>query len=100
MYCSLLENDKTIVHRCGAHSKRRGARNEVKTARVTMIVMKGIGHLVRRLRRSFSMAREGSVCSKIAGLGKFSSGFADLGFNKKHLQGFGQRGCQYAQNAC
>jgi len=55
--------------------------------------VKGIGHLIRRLCWRFSkVAREGSVCSKIAGLGKFSSGRADLGSSKKHLQGFGQWG--------
>ena len=75
--------------------------NEVKIARVTMRVMKGIAHLVHRLRGSLpKMVREGIRLLaashpshgrlKIAGLGKFSSGRADLGSIKKHLRSFGQ----------
>jgi hypothetical protein len=75
--------------------------NKIVQARLDDDAQKALDHLVRHLRWSPSkVVREGirllaasHPCSgrpKIAGLGKFSSGRADLGSNKKHLQGFGQ----------
>ena len=65
------------------------------------MVMKGIGHLVRLARwspskvvregiRFLAARRRGSGRAKTAGVGKFSSGRADLGSDKKQLQDFGQ----------
>ena len=46
--------------------------------------------VVREGIRLLAASHPGSGHPKIVGLGKFSSGRADLGSNKKHLQGFGQ----------
>jgi hypothetical protein len=73
----------------------------VVQARLDEDAQKALAHLVRRLRwspskvvregiRLLAASQPGSVRPKIAGLGQFSSGRADLGSNKKHLQGFGQ----------
>jgi hypothetical protein len=70
-------------------------------ARLDDDAQKALDQLVRRLRwspskvvregiRLLAASHPGSGRPKIAGLGKFSSGRADLGSNKKHLQGFGQ----------
>ena len=44
---------------------------------------------VREGLRLLSTVRGGKK-QKIAGLGKFASGIADLGSSKKHLKGFGK----------
>jgi hypothetical protein len=70
-------------------------------ARLDDQAQKALDHLVRRLRwspskvvregiRLLAAAHPGPGRSKIAGLGKFSSGHADLGSDKKHLRGFGR----------
>jgi hypothetical protein len=70
-------------------------------ARLDDDAQKALENLVRRLRwspskvvregiRLLAASHPGSGHPKIVGLGKFSSGRADLGSNKKHLQGFGQ----------
>jgi hypothetical protein len=70
-------------------------------ARLDRDTQRALDRLVRRMGWSASqVVREGvrlvaacygpGVGSKIAGLGKFSSGQPDLGSNKAHLKGFGR----------
>ena len=46
--------------------------------------------VVREGLRLLSAATPAKGRPRVAGLGKFSSGVADLGSNKKHLKGFGR----------
>lgn len=46
--------------------------------------------VVREGLRLLSVSHPGSGRRRIAGLGAFSSGVADLGSSKKHLKGFGR----------
>ena len=70
-------------------------------ARLDEEAQRALAHLVRRLHwspskvvregiRLLAASHPGAGRPKIAGVGKFSSGRADLGSSKKHLQGFGQ----------
>jgi hypothetical protein len=45
--------------------------------------------VVREALHRMAAAYPASGRSRIAGMGKFASGIADLGSNKKHLEGFG-----------
>ena len=46
--------------------------------------------VVREALRQLAASQPLSARPKIAGMGEFSSGIADLGSNRKHLKGFGR----------
>lgn len=47
--------------------------------------------LVRRAIRSLAVVSPSGGGPRVVGVGRFESGLADLGSNKKHLRGFGRR---------
>jgi hypothetical protein len=70
-------------------------------ARLDPEAQRSLARLVRRLGRTpsevvreglraLAAATPGKGRPRLAGLGKFSSGVADLGSSKKHLKGFGR----------
>jgi hypothetical protein len=47
--------------------------------------------LVRRAIRSLAVSSPTSGGPRVVGIGRFASGVANLGSNKRHLKGFGRR---------
>lgn len=72
---------KTVQARLDAETEQKLARLAASLRlSPSMVVRQGI-HL---------LAATQPKTRRIAGLGRFSSGIADLGSNKKHLKGFGR----------
>jgi hypothetical protein len=69
------------------------ARLDPDTAKALARLIRELGwspsKIVREALRLLAAMQPGRARPKIVGMGKFSSGVADLGSNKKHLQGFG-----------
>lgn len=70
------------------------ARLDEETEKMLQVLQRRLGWTDSRVVREGIKSLNGLVVrrtrQRIRGIGKFRSGIADLGSNKKHLQGFGQ----------